>query len=73
MEKAAACSVCGERSHVSRQCSELYVPPPEGLPNPDGGGKRAGNPEPEEDSLGLCLSFRRTHSNLAEYPTHRVM
>ncbi len=26
MEKAAACSVCGERTHISRQCSELGVP-----------------------------------------------
>ncbi len=45
------CMVCGGHHRVSK-CTSLYVPPPEGIPNSDGGGKRAGNPEPD-DSLSL--------------------
>jgi hypothetical protein len=48
------CTLCGG-PHLPSRCSELNIPPPEGLPNPDGGGKRAGNPEPDEDD---CLRVK---------------
>jgi len=72
MIPGVACMVCGE-SHSVSKCTALYIPPPEGLPNPDGGGKRAGNPEPEDsvnrignsepdDSLKRKISSEQEHS-----------
>lgn len=60
MIPGAACMVCGESHRVSK-CTALYIPPPEGLPNSDGGGKRAGNPEPE-DSLKHKIVSEQEHS-----------
>ena len=59
------CSLCGG-PHLPRKCTELAVPPPEGLPNPDGGGKRAGNPEPDEDD---CLRVK----SLVRKTTYRMV
>lgn len=78
------CTLCGG-GHLPSRCSELNVPAPEGLPNPDssselehsaaqlalptdadGGGKRAGNPEPDEDD---CLRVK----SLVRKATNRVV
>ena len=62
------CTLCGG-THMASRCSELAVPPPEGLPNPDGGGKRAGNPEPEEDRLRVKSLVRKATNWMVDiYP-----
>ena len=62
------CTLCGG-VHMASRCSELAPPPPEGLPNPDGGGKRAGNPEPEEDHLRIkSLMSNTTNRMIYIYP-----
>lgn len=89
MIPGVACMVCGESHRVSK-CTALYIPPPEGIPNPDsssqlersvaqlamptstdGGGKRAGNPEPE-DSLKHKIVSEQEHSQGDESQSTRL-
>ncbi len=47
MSNPAACSVCGEREHKSRQCPELYKDLQPGFYKPAGGMPRGGDDEDE--------------------------
>jgi hypothetical protein len=60
MIPSVPCMVCGGHHRVSK-CSALNPPPPEGIPNPDGGGQRAGQHE-HEDSLKHKIASEQEHS-----------
>jgi hypothetical protein len=54
MEKASACSVCGEKTHFAAKCTALNLPPLDS--NPKSGGVNPSELE-EDDSILFELSF----------------
>lgn len=65
MERAAACMVCGEKTHLSSKCKQIGLPP-EGFFTGGGGG---GGHQHEEDDEH-CVFTSKPTSNVGEDDEH---
>jgi len=57
MEKASVCSICKERTHTSKNCSQLSDPLKEGFYSGGGGGGSHSHNDDDDENLLNSSSF----------------